>query len=1037
VPTVEPNTVRGIRSALGHAAIHGTVASVATSIGDFVGTGSFAGWSPLRLAVHFGVHWGVGVLLAAAAVALFAGGRAAARACLRRWYSSRGASTDASAVERASRLVTPLAFVVLAAYPAFAFADLAFSGGFASKLPFRGAWVALTATSMLAGIHASVLFVHALTQRPKSSTGRRSLAFALLATGVALTVANQHILPNLYPAVHALASLATFGAFAAASVAMASTYAFERADRPRAAAVIGAHAAAATALVVALVAVERSPVLRTALFDPRAAVSQSLMRAVDPITSAVIAPRRQRARASSIAIGPVDALGGPVRPEAHILLVTVDALRADHLGTYGYSRPTSPAIDALAREAVVFEHAYAQAPHSSYSLCSLMASEYLHETLDLGLPLPEATLPRVLRAHGYHSAGFYTRGIFHTDGDRLRAYDERRFDIVHLDHDSHDADERTTAALAEIDRIVAHGEPSSLLWVHYFDAHEPYRATTFGTRDMDRYDSEIARIDRAVGRLVRETRARMTKDVVFVLTADHGEEFRDHGGLYHGSTVYEEQIRVPLVIAVPGVAPRRVSSQVELVDVAPTLLRLVDVEVPSTMRGDDLRGTLVGAGAEPRTAVSSLMSKRAIIEWPYKLVQDTHFRLTELFDLESDPRERTNLAAREPARVAELESDLEAFLDRLGQPARAEADPTLLAMRRARLGDRRAVEPLIALTADDSAPAGTRREAARLLGTLRAPASRATLIEVLRADDPALADEAAIALAALGASHGRRRLVDQVRRPDEDDQRFRAAVALGSLGDARAVPALVAALENGDDVRKQRVAAQVLGELGDVRAIDALIASMTELRLRSSSATALGRIGGARAFEAIIDSISTDRHVTLRDVMARALGEIGNPRALPTLLAMASDEPELMNATRAVIRLGGFHRGLIGGISLWGRERPTARSACEDPSRDDCSLERRSLELPLRVPASLRRGQVQAVLRARVGRGETVTVAWEIGGVALAPVVLDGEAREVRAAVPASALGGPRAVAKLTIEGRAHLVVDHLLLLPLRPVGGV
>ncbi len=1028
MPTRTPQSTGRAHGAVHAAVTHGALAALATALTDFAGTGSFAGWSPARFATYLGVHLGVGTVVAAAVASLHELGARLA------------SSPRLDGAPRARAWLAPGVLVLAATVPAVAFAVTLFSGASASRLPFRSALVAITALTLLAGLHAAALAVRALARPPATRRGRLArwaAAAALTVAASALAFANQHALPNLYPAVHALVALATFGAFATASVAAnaaARKGPAERLSAGKGTAALGFGAIAA--LVATLAVVERSPVLRLALFDPRAAISQAAMRGIDPLASRFARHGGSRARAAASASVPVDAIGGPVRPSAHVLLVTVDALRADHLGTYGYARPTSPALDAFAAESVVFEHAYAQAPHSSYSLCSLMASEYLHDTLDLGLPLPETTLPLALRERGYHTAGIYTRGIFHTDGDRVRAYDERHFDLVHHDHRSLDADARTDAAIAEIDRIASHGEPPSFLWVHYFDTHEPYRRTEFGTRDMDRYDSEILQVDAEVTRLVREARARLTRDVVVVLTADHGEEFRDHGGLYHGTSVYEEQIHVPLIVSAPGVAPRRVVAPVELVDVAPTLLRLVGAEVPATMRGDDLRGVMVGSGDAPRAAVSAVLSKRAIVAWPYKLVQDTRFRLVELFDLSRDPRERTNLAAAEPDRVAELESEVATFLDGLGQPARSAPDPTLLAMRRARLQDRRAVAPLVTVALDDSAPADTRREAARLLGSLRDPSARDALASLLDEGDEGIADEAAIALAALLDPRGKRRLARAALEGDDEGLRFRAAVALGTLGDPRAVPPLVDALVDGEDVRERRLAAQTLGDLRDPRAVDALIGAMSEFRLRSSAAVALGKIGDPRAFEPIVASLETDRHVMLRDAMARALSDLGDPRALPILLAMASDEPELMNATRGAIRLGALARGVAGGVSLWGRERPLPRPLCKPTRRNPCADDVRAIELSLRVPPALLSTPAQAVLRARVGRGQTVTLAWEIGGVPLAPVTLDGEAREHRVAVPREALTSPRAGARLLVDGDAELVVDHLLLLPLRPGSG-
>ncbi|MBC7171328.1 MAG: HEAT repeat domain-containing protein, partial [Polyangiaceae bacterium] len=567
--------------------------------------------------------------------------------------------------------------------------------------------------------------------------------------------------------------------------------------------------------------------------------------------------------------------------------------------------------------------------------------------------------------------------------------------------------------------------------------HEPYRAQTFGERDIDRYDSEIHRVDGAVGRLVREVRARLSREVVFVITADHGEEFRDHGGIHHGSTVYDEQVRVPLLVLAPGIPPRRVMAPVELVDLAPTILRFVDVEIPSTMRGDDLGNVLIGNGPAPRTAVSAVTSKRALIDWPYKLIYDTRYRLIELFDLSTDPRERTNLAAREPLRVRALQTELGAFLDRLSRQARATVDPTTLAMRRARLGDPRATEPLIAIADDGTKDIGTRHEAVRLLGSLQDDAARAVLARLLGERDSRLANEAAIALAHLGDARGRAHLVALAADADVA-RRHRAAVALGVLGDRRAVPALIESVDKGEDVRDRRLAAQILGELRDPRAVDSLTAAMGEFRLRASAAIALGKIGDHRAYDAIASALGSEQHVNNRDAMVRALGELGDPRALPLLVSIASNEPEMVSATRAIIRLRGLERGVVGGMSLWGRSRETPRAVvCPDAPRPGCTEGPREVALSLRVTPTLRGRDAQAVLLARVGRGESVSLQWEVAGHALPPIVLEAEASEHRVTVPAEALTGARAPARLFVSSDVQLVIDHLLLLPPRSSGGV
>src|SRR5690606_16185218 len=125
-----------------------------------------------------------------------------------------------------------------------------------------------------------------------------------------------------------------------------------------------------------------------------------------------------------------------------------------------------------------------------------------------------------------HAAAFYIEGIFHTDGEQLAQYRDSGFGFPRRGHRNLDAEDKTDEVLGEIEAIVEAGEPPSLVWAHYFDVHEPYEDRSFGTTDVERYDGEIRAVDRAFERLVREARARVTRPLVIVVTADHGEEFR-------------------------------------------------------------------------------------------------------------------------------------------------------------------------------------------------------------------------------------------------------------------------------------------------------------------------------------------------------------------------------------------------------------------------------------------------------------------------------------------------------------------------------
>jgi len=371
----------------------------------------------------------------------------------------------------------------------------------------------------------------------------------------------------------------------------------------------------------------------------------------------------------------------------NVILVSIDTLRADRLGCYGADRPLTPELDRLAAGGVLFERAYAAAPWTLPSHASLFASEWPHATgigtYDApGHLVPEVvTLAEVLREAGLETAGF-TGGGYLSDAFGL----ERGFDVFegHLERsDMADVARLAGAWLDARDR----SRPFFLFlhtWeVHQYDPPEAFRrrwvrpyAGALAAVDSvanflqnrgakpagkpltesdlryarDLYDACVASVDTELGKLCERLRAEdLLERTLVVVTSDHGQEHAEHGGTGHGYTLYEEDVRVPLVVALPSLAARRVATPVSLVDLAPTIAALAGVEAPARWRGQDLlspehepRSCFLGAAYRP--LVGAVGAQRKVI------LRASGGAPCEVYDLASDPGERGSLPATDELR---------------------------------------------------------------------------------------------------------------------------------------------------------------------------------------------------------------------------------------------------------------------------------------------------------------------------------------------------------------------------------------------------
>ena len=950
--------------------------------------------------------------------------------------------------------VVQAGIVGLAASPvALSLARLLWSGGKMSRVPAKAYGLPLTALSLVLCAGCACWLGTRVFDAARGAHSARARLLALLGLAFAPGKLSQLRLPNLYEYRHSSRRLAAFGLYAL-SAGILGVRAWDHALRARPVLAAGVPCAVLFGLggYVSLSSLDQNQNVRVALSSANMPHSRSLLSAAAPLLPRVDAASaslaKQRATAARLRRAQsVQDAGLLQLPDAHVLLITVDALRADHLGAYGYARSITPELDALAAQGAVFEHAYAQAPHSSYSLCSLMTSEYLHETTELGAAPPERTLPRMLADTGYHTAAFYTQGIFHTAAERLGVYERDAFGFSLHDHQDRPAQQMTDRVLSEIDRTAVRGEPSALFWVHYFDVHEPYEATTLGTSDLDRYDSELMATDAAIGRLVREARARLKKPVIVVVSADHGEEFHEHGGVYHGSSLYEEQVHVPLLLSAPGIAPHRYTQPVESVDIVPTLLGLLDIEPPSGLRGSDLRRLLFDPSHERGPVFSAVIHKKMVVAWPYKLIADLRFGSFELYQLDRDPLERDNRADHEPERVAELRGEIYAWLDALAPKAAAKKRETQ-ALEWGRLGDRRAVAPLSKLLADDAADAAERCEAARLLGKLADPAAAPSLLAATRASDAWVAAEAAIALGRMfdeRAAPVLRRLVSA----EDPGIRSRAAVSLARLRDATSVPALIDALWIAPNPYEREEAVRWLGRLGDASALDPLLNLLPEAHTRQLVVVALGELADARAFAPLVHVLSWDRNTNVRDGVVRALAMLGDLRAVPVVLPLVAEDPALRNTGETLIRLHALPRNLIGGtdVDATAAHSGVGLSACQrGPLRHDwdylhrtfCKSDRDRMSVKLRVPRAVSEapdGNTVLISLRRADATGRVPVSIRIGD-RVEHLQADSVWNELRFNLPRDALHGV-SKAELHVEQTgARLELDHILIVP-RPANAV
>ena len=356
----------------------------------------------------------------------------------------------------------------------------------------------------------------------------------------------------------------------------------------------------------------------------------------------------------------------------NLVLITVDTLRADRVGAYGYVPARTPAIDRLAREGVRFTQAFTTAPITLPAHASLLTGRYppghgaRHNGLAMSASVP--TLATILQQAGFSTAAFVSAFPLDKRFGLARGFDIYD-DQLPRGPDRKPLNERAgdESVRRAVEWLSSRTTQRTFLWLHLFEPHAPYGDAASGRSVAARYDDEVAASDRAIAQLLEALGARIDSTLI-VVAADHGEAFGEHGEIGHSILVYDTTLRIPLVMKGPGTPiGREVTTPVSLVDVAPTVLPLLDV---SSLDAD-------GVSLVPTFQTASAAADREIYAesfaplldfgWsPLRSVRDATWKYiaaprAELYQLAKDSGESADLSAKDPQRAARLRARVEAF----------------------------------------------------------------------------------------------------------------------------------------------------------------------------------------------------------------------------------------------------------------------------------------------------------------------------------------------------------------------------------------
>jgi arylsulfatase A-like enzyme len=388
----------------------------------------------------------------------------------------------------------------------------------------------------------------------------------------------------------------------------------------------------------------------------------------------------------------------------NIILITIDSLRSDHLGCYGYKRNTSPNIDKLVEEGVMFTQAISQASWTPQSLTSLLTATYpsTHKIYDFGSVLYEEliTLPGILKKKRYTTVAV-SAGLI----KRFPGF-EREFDNFF------DMDEKIGDSIENLIRWIGHFKHKKFFaWVHFFSAHSPYKPPypfnemfkeksnktskhipigngkepniipnwvaidriTDVNYYISQYDGAIAYTDFYIGKLLDKLKILgLDKDTLIILTSDHGESIGEHDYYFQHGFLYDQLLKAPLIIKGPGITKGKViNKQVKLIDIMPTILAFLKIKVNNKIEGVDLLPLIYDdnnyTGNEyvfSETFDCDKLNLKSIRTPEWKLIYNIGLDKYELYNLKIDPEEITNLVDIDKEKFIFLKTKLEKWMNR-------------------------------------------------------------------------------------------------------------------------------------------------------------------------------------------------------------------------------------------------------------------------------------------------------------------------------------------------------------------------------------